>query len=108
MEHNAYVSLDTGEVYWTTLKLRIATLRFRIRTISISEEVSPCAFSHKRYLRVTARSKDLSDDKALTRASRDLLQRKGVLEAWYTFGADSVESALRQWCAENGIEILET
>jgi hypothetical protein len=64
--------------------------------------------SHKSYLRVTTRSKDFSDDRALTRASRDLLQRKGVLEAWYTFEADSVESALRQWCAENGIEILET
>jgi hypothetical protein len=38
----------------------------------------------------------------------DLLQREAFLEAGYTFEADSVESALRQWCAENGIEILKT
>jgi hypothetical protein len=28
---------------------------------------------------------------------KDLPQREGVLEVWYTFQADSVESALRQW-----------
>ncbi|SOE87845.1 hypothetical protein SAMN05446935_8509 [Burkholderia sp. YR290] len=39
---------------------------------------------------------------------KDLLARKGVLERWYAFEADAVEGALSRWCAENGIEIVET
>jgi hypothetical protein len=36
---------------------------------------------------------------------KDLLERKGLLEEWYTFESRREEEALRQWCAENGIEL---
>ncbi|WP_245643891.1 hypothetical protein [Paraburkholderia oxyphila] len=39
---------------------------------------------------------------------KDLLEREGVLDRWYSFEADAVESALRQWCAENGLELVLT
>ncbi|MFP3558504.1 hypothetical protein SB861_48755 [Paraburkholderia sp. SIMBA_049] len=39
---------------------------------------------------------------------KDLLQREAILDGWYAFEANSVECALRQWYAENGIDILET
>jgi len=39
---------------------------------------------------------------------KDLLAREGDLERWYSFEARSIESALRQWCAENSLEIVET
>lgn len=35
-----------------------------------------------------------------------LLERKGLLNAWYEFERVSIESALRQWCQENGFEIV--
>jgi hypothetical protein len=83
MEHNAYGSLDTGKVWWTSdssdafdeeipddLKLPIATLRSRTRTSLIWEDVSPCALSHRRCLRVTTRPKDFSGGKELMRVSR--------------------------------------
>ncbi|MGF6873456.1 hypothetical protein [Paraburkholderia sp. MM5477-R1] len=38
---------------------------------------------------------------------KDLLAREGALERWYAFEADSVEKALRQWGAENGLEVLD-
>ncbi|MBK3844615.1 hypothetical protein G3A42_43235, partial [Paraburkholderia aspalathi] len=38
---------------------------------------------------------------------KDLLEREGVLELWYVVEADSVEKALRQWCTENGFDILD-
>lgn len=38
---------------------------------------------------------------------KDLLQRRGVLEQWYEFEAASQNEALREWCAENGIEFTE-
>lgn len=84
MEHNAYVSLDTGKVYWscdsidtpltsmfpTTLRPRTATLRYRIRTSSALEEVSCCALSFTSCLRVTTRPRDFSEGVGLTRGSR--------------------------------------
>ncbi|MCP3713771.1 hypothetical protein M3I54_44445, partial [Paraburkholderia sp. CNPSo 3274] len=39
---------------------------------------------------------------------KELLEREGVLERWYSFETDAVESALRQWSAENGLELVET
>ena len=81
-EHNAYVSLDTGKIYWTsdsseltksfltTLKLPIATLRSRTGTTLIWEDVSPCALSLRCYRRVTTRPKNFSGGKALMRVSR--------------------------------------
>ena len=39
---------------------------------------------------------------------KDLLVRRGALERWYDFSNKSEETALREWCAENGIELSET
>ncbi|MGH8284410.1 MAG: hypothetical protein ACRETT_01425, partial [Steroidobacteraceae bacterium] len=36
-----------------------------------------------------------------------LLESEGVLTAWYAYEAEAGETALREWCAENGIEIIE-
>jgi hypothetical protein len=42
------------------------------------------------------------------RRYKDLLVRRGALERWYGFSNKSEETALREWCAENGIELSET
>jgi hypothetical protein len=34
-----------------------------------------------------------------------LLNSKGALDRWYTYEAESIEQALRAWCAENGLEL---
>ena len=39
------------------------------------------------------------------RRYKDLLVRRGALERWYDFSNKSEEAALREWCAENGIEL---
>ncbi len=36
---------------------------------------------------------------------KDLLERKGCLEAWYAYEAKATELALRQWAAEEGLSI---
>ena len=38
---------------------------------------------------------------------KDLLESEGLLEKWYNFEAESTEKALRDWCAENDIRIVE-
>lgn len=36
---------------------------------------------------------------------KDLLERKGCLEAWYSYEAKATELALREWAAEEGLHI---
>ena len=38
---------------------------------------------------------------------KDLLETKALLESWYRFEAEAHDKALREWCAENGIHIIE-
>jgi hypothetical protein len=42
------------------------------------------------------------------RRYKDLLVRRAVLERWYDFSNKSEEAALREWCAQNGIELSGT
>ncbi|RKT10349.1 hypothetical protein B0G69_7720 [Paraburkholderia sp. RAU2J] len=119
-EHNAYVSLDTGKIYWTSDS-----------SDALDEEIPDDLETSDRYLAIPHRNElDLGRRLALRFVAqelparydqveglfrrqgayarfKDLLDREGVLERWYSFETDAVESALRQWCAENGLELLE-
>ena len=120
-EHNAYVSLDTGKIYWTSDS-----------SDAFDEEIPDDLETSERYLAIPHKNElDLGRRLALRFVAqelpacydqvegffrrqgayarfKDLLEHEAVLERWYSFEADAVESALRQWCAENGLELLET
>ncbi|QBQ99338.1 hypothetical protein [Paraburkholderia pallida] len=120
-EHNAYVSLDTGKIYWTSDS-----------SDGFEEELPDDLASSDRYLAIPHKNEfNLGRRLALRLVAqelpacyeqvegffrrqgayarfKDLLEREGVLERWYSFEADAVESALRQWCAENGLELVRT
>jgi len=38
---------------------------------------------------------------------KELLDSKGLLERWYDYENQNTKEALRQWCADNGIELTE-
>lgn len=38
---------------------------------------------------------------------KDLLARRGTLDRWYDFSAKAEEAALREWCADNEIELSD-
>ena len=42
------------------------------------------------------------------RRYKDLMGRRGTLERWYDFYNNAEEAALREWCAENGIDLSAT
>jgi hypothetical protein len=120
-EHNAYVSLDTGKIYWTSDS-----------SDAFDEEIPDDLETSDRYLAIPHKNDlDLGRRLALRFVAqalpecydpvegffrrqgayarfKDLLEREGVLERWYSFEADAVESTLRQWCAENGLELVQT
>ena len=43
--------------------------------------------------------------KGAYRRFKDFLVRVGALENWYAYEAKAKEKALREWCAENGVEV---
>jgi len=119
MEHNAYVSLDTGEVYWTSDLNPIedevpADLETSDRYLAIPHK-SDLDLGRKLALRFVAR--ELPDcyeqaegffrRKGAYARFKQLLESEGVLEKWYRFEEESVERALRDWCAENDIQLVE-
>ncbi|MDK3025890.1 UPF0158 family protein [Cupriavidus taiwanensis] len=120
-ENNAYVSLDTGKVYWSS-----------DFDNDLDEEIPDDLETSDRYLEIPHKNElELGRNLALRFVEQQLpecyeqvegyfrrqgayasfkrlLEHKGMLELWYAFEADSVERELRQWCAENGLEILES
>jgi len=121
MEHSAYISLDTGKVWWTSDSSE-----------AFDEEIPDDLETSDRYLTIPHKSElDLGSHLALRFVAqtlpacyeqveeffrrrgayarfKGLQEREGVLERWYAFESDAVEGALRQWCAENGLELVQT
>jgi hypothetical protein len=120
MEHRAYVSLDTGAIF------RIS------ETNPIDEDELPDDLeTSDRYIAIPHKNElDLGNDLALRFVEerlpdryRDvqaffrrrgayarfkaLLAAEGCLEEWYAFEAESTERALREWCKENEIHLVE-
>jgi hypothetical protein len=38
---------------------------------------------------------------------KDLLSEKGMLDRWHEFSSKAEEKALREWCSENSIELVD-
>jgi hypothetical protein len=120
MGHNTYVSLDTGKVYWSCDSIDTfdeyvpddLETTDRYLAISRKNELGPGGSLASRFVaHELPAGYDLAEGFFQERGAyarfKDSLARKDVLERWHTCEADAVEGALRRWCAENGLEILE-
>jgi hypothetical protein len=119
-EHRAFVSLDTGAIYWIS------------ETSPLDEEDLPDDLEESdRYLAIPHKNDlDLGNNLALRFAEeelpnryadvegffrrrgayarfKDLLAAQECLEKWYAFEAEATERALRQWCEANEIQCAE-
>ena len=118
-ENNAYISLDTGQVHCTS------------ELNPLDEEVPDDLETSDRYLLVPHKTDlDLGKGLALRFAAselphcydrivgfflrkgaysrfKDLLDSEGILERWYKYEAEATERALRDWCSENRIQLIE-
>jgi hypothetical protein len=119
MEHSAYISLETGAIYWMS------------EVNPLEEEVPDDLETSSRYIAVPHKNDlDLGSRLALRFAAeelpgrypqiegffrrrgayarfKDLLDAEGCLDKWYAFEAEATERALRDWCAANDIQIVE-
>jgi len=119
-EHRAFVSLDTGAIYWIS------------ETSPIEEDLPDDLDTSDRYVAVPHKNElDLGNDLALRFVEemlpnryadvasffrhrgayarfKELLAAEGCLEGWYAFEADATERALLDWCNANQIHLAES
>jgi hypothetical protein len=117
MEHQAFISLDTGTIYWIS------------ELSPLEEEVPDDLGSSDRYIAVPHKNElDLGVALALRFTAdevpdqygrvdeffrhrgayarfKDFLAGQGLLDKWYSFEAECTERALKEWCEANQIEI---
>jgi hypothetical protein len=119
-EHQAFVSLDTGAVYWIS------------EMSPIDEEDLPDDLdTSDRYIAVPNKNElDLGNNLALRFVEenlpdryadverffrrrgayarfKELLAAEGCLEKWYAFESEATERALRDWCEANEIHLAD-
>jgi hypothetical protein len=118
MEHRAYLSLDTGAIYWVS------------EADAIEEEELPADLeTSDRYIEIPHKNDlDLGSQLALRFAEehlphrytaaesifrhrgayarfKELLATEGCIEEWYAFENEATERALREWCRVNEIQL---
>jgi len=119
MEHRAYISLDTGAIYWVS--------EFNPGDEDVPDDLE----TSDRYVAVPHKNDlDLGNRLALDFVAaelpgeyetvqrffrrpgaygrfKELLAAQGCLEKWYAFEEECAANALKNWCSENDIEIIE-
>jgi hypothetical protein len=119
MEHQAYISIDTGTIHWIS------------EVNALEEEPPEDLETSGRYVAIPHKNDlDLGSDLALRFAVeelpglyerveqffrhrgayarfKELLASEGCLDKWYAFEAESTERALRNWCTENDINLVD-
>jgi hypothetical protein len=119
MMHQAYISLDTGQIYWFS-------------ELNPTEQETPedfetsdryIALPHKnelglgRNLALSFAADELPDRyrevaaifhrKGTYGRFKSLLESVGLLEKWYKFEEAALDSALQEFCAANEIQIVD-
>src|SRR5215472_5935180 len=118
-ENEAYLDRRSGKIYWHS-------------EVGDNDEELPDDIDEEKYISIPDKreldlgkplvldfARDfLADDydevrqifsrRGAYRRYKELLMRRGALERWYDFSNKVEEAALREWCAENGIELSET
>ena len=120
-EHRAFVSMDTGAIYWVS------------ETGAVEDDDLPDDLeTSDRYIAIPHKNElDLGTNLALRFAEeqlphqyasveacfrhrgayarfKELLAAERLLDKWYAFEAESTERALRDWCDANEIQLAKT
>ena len=118
-EYNAYISLDTGQIY---LVSELASMDEEVpkdleesdRYIAVPHKNDldlgkslVLRFAHEALPDSYDRVRSIFQRKGAYARFKDLLESKGALEAWYRFEEQARDRALREWCGKNDIQIIE-
>ena len=114
---NAYISLDTGEIFWVSASVELE------ETVpdDVTTSTRYLAVPHKNELQLGQKMALEFIDRALPdqyntvasffrkrgayRRFKELLQAEGMLEPWFAYEANACDEELRIWCDENNIKL---
>lgn len=116
MEHTAYVSRSTGEVFWQSEAAGVDELP---EDLDVSDDYVEIPHAHDLDLGtplvwefISERAPQLEDEvrRAFSRKGaysryKGLLERHRLLESWYEFEARRTREALLDWCRANDLPI---
>jgi hypothetical protein len=120
MENHAYVSLDTGAIYWVSERdpieeeelpddLEESDLYIEIphkNDLDLGNDLA-LRFVRERLPDQFAEVRNVFRHRGAYARFKQLLAAKGRLEDWYAFEATSTERALGEWCKEHQIQLVE-
>ena len=117
-ECSAYISLDTGRIYWQSDALDVDNTEDLPDDLDTSDRY--IAVPHKNDLNLGRRlvlafaNQELPDDadtienyfrrRGAYARFKDLLHARDALQRWYDFEARATEAALLAWCEANDIQ----
>ena len=116
MEHEAYLCLEIGEIYWHS--------EYGDDEVPLPEDIDDpgkyIAIPHKDDLALGKalvlrfaeknlpesydRVRDIFSHSGAYGRFKDLLDDRGMLQQWYDYEEKTSEEALRRWCKDNDIE----
>jgi uncharacterized protein UPF0158 len=118
MEHRAYISLDTGSIYWVSEADAIdqeelpADLETSDRYIEIPHKNDldlgsrlALRFVEEHLPHRYAAAESVFRQRGAYGRFKALLAADGYLEKWYAFENEATERALREWCEMNQIQL---
>jgi hypothetical protein len=120
-EHNAYICLDTGKIYWQSISAGLE------EEVALPEDLETSdryiAVPHKNDLSLGRRlalafvAQELPDDydtvagffrrRGAYGRFKKLLHARSMLQPWYVFEDRAMEKALLAWCEETGIRPVD-
>jgi hypothetical protein len=120
MEHRAFVSLETGKIYWVSESNPVDDeelpddLDVPDRYLEIPHKNDfdlgrqlAFRFVEERLPGQSRRVADIFRSRGAYRRFKELLAAEGCLEQWYAFDNEATEEALREWCQQNDIHLGE-
>lgn len=120
MEHRAFVSLETGKVYWISESNPVDEeeipddLETSGRYLEIPHKNDldlgrqlALRFAEERLADQYNRVAEIFHHRGAYRRFKELLAAKGCLEQWYEFEIKATEQAVKEWCQENNIHVVE-
>jgi len=120
MEHRAYVSLDTGRIYWVSelhpdeeeeipddLETSDRYLEIPHKNDLDLGRRLVLRFVEERLPHRYDRVEDIFRHRGAYRRLKELLAVEGCLEQWHAFEAEATEQALKEWCRDNDVHLVE-
>lgn len=117
VEHSAYVSLDTGRIYWVCEDQPEDVpddLETSDRYLEIPHKHDldlgrslVFRFVETRWPQRYERVQEMFHHRGAYRRFKELLDGEGRLDGWYAFEADATKQALKEWCEANGLQLTE-